>query len=54
LATSTYPLNGKASLKGKKIGLFIPCYIDLVYPDVGRCLSTGSSSASPLPALVST
>ena len=35
MATSIYPLNGKASLKGKKIGLFIPCYIDLVYPEVG-------------------
>jgi Cysteine-rich domain len=35
LATSTYPLNGRVSLKGKKIGLFIPCYIDLVYPEVG-------------------
>jgi L-lactate dehydrogenase complex protein LldE len=35
LATSTYPLNGRESLKGKKIGLFIPCYIDLVYPEVG-------------------
>ena len=35
MATSTYPLNGRASLKGKKIGLFIPCYIDLVYPEVG-------------------
>jgi L-lactate dehydrogenase complex protein LldE len=35
VATSTYPLKEKESLKGKKIGLFIPCYIDLVYPEVG-------------------
>ena len=35
MATSTYPINGKVSLKGKKIGLFIPCYIDMVYPEVG-------------------
>ena len=35
MATSTYPLNGRVSLKGKKIGLFIPCYIDLVYPEGG-------------------
>jgi Fe-S oxidoreductase len=35
VATITHPLNGKEPLKGKKIGLFIPCYIDLVYPEVG-------------------
>jgi L-lactate dehydrogenase complex protein LldE len=34
VATSTYPLNEKESLKEMKIGLFIPCYIDLIFPEV--------------------
>jgi L-lactate dehydrogenase complex protein LldE len=27
--------NGKPALQGTKVGLFIPCYIDVVYPEVG-------------------
>jgi L-lactate dehydrogenase complex protein LldE len=34
VATSTM-LGVKESLKGMKIGLFIPCYIDMVYPEAG-------------------
>ena len=35
MGTSTHALNGTETLKGKKIGLFIPCYIDLIFPQVG-------------------
>jgi L-lactate dehydrogenase complex protein LldE len=35
LSTLTQPLVRKPALQGARIGLFIPCYIDLVYPKVG-------------------
>jgi L-lactate dehydrogenase complex protein LldE len=35
LATLTQPVNHTASQRPMRIGLFIPCYIDLVYPEVG-------------------
>ena len=35
MSTLTQPLTPAESLRGMKIGLFIPCYIDLVYPEVG-------------------
>jgi L-lactate dehydrogenase complex protein LldE len=31
----TKPLNLPKALGDAKIGLFIPCYIDLIYPEVG-------------------
>jgi Fe-S oxidoreductase len=35
LATLMNPLNLQASARDLKIGLFIPCYIDMIYPKVG-------------------
>jgi L-lactate dehydrogenase complex protein LldE len=35
LATLTQPLSRTVAPHDMKIGLFIPCYIDLVYPEVG-------------------
>ena len=35
MATIIQPLSHAASPRDMKIGLFIPCYIDLVYPKVG-------------------
>jgi L-lactate dehydrogenase complex protein LldE len=35
LATLSEAMNGKASPREMKIGLFIPCYVDLFYPQVG-------------------
>src|SRR5262245_48732227 len=35
LATSTQPSSRTVPFRDMKIGLFIPCYIDLVYPKVG-------------------
>jgi L-lactate dehydrogenase complex protein LldE len=35
MATLTKSLSGETSPKALKIGLFMPCYIDLVYPKVG-------------------
>jgi len=35
MSTLTQPLSRAESLRDMKIGLFIPCYIDLVYPEVG-------------------
>jgi hypothetical protein len=35
MATLTEALNAKAFSRDMKIGLFIPCYIDMVYPEVG-------------------
>ena len=35
MATITQPLSHAVSPRDLKIGLFIPCYIDLVYPKVG-------------------
>ena len=35
MSASTYTHDKRESLKGTRIGLFIPCYIDLVFPEVG-------------------
>ena len=35
MATSTYMQDKREVLKRAKVGLFIPCYIDLVFPEVG-------------------
>jgi hypothetical protein len=35
VATLIDTKNGKASQRDLKVGLFIPCYIDLIYPEVG-------------------
>jgi len=35
LATLTEPVSRPAPSRNSKIGLFIPCYIDLIYPQVG-------------------
>ena len=35
MTTLTQAANGKAFPRDMKIGLFIPCYIDMVYPEVG-------------------
>ena len=35
MATLTQPIGREAAARELKIGLFIPCYIDLVYPEVG-------------------
>jgi L-lactate dehydrogenase complex protein LldE len=35
LATLTKSLNRQASARDLKIGLFMPCYIDVIYPEVG-------------------
>jgi len=35
MTTLTQAANGKAFSRDMKIGLFIPCYIDMVYPEVG-------------------
>jgi hypothetical protein len=35
MSTLAQPLSRAESLRDMKIGLFIPCYIDLVYPEVG-------------------
>jgi hypothetical protein len=34
MATLNQPSSRQASPQGLKIGLFMPCYIDLVYPEV--------------------
>jgi hypothetical protein len=35
MATLTQPISQELTSRDMKIGLFIPCYIDLVYPEVG-------------------
>jgi L-lactate dehydrogenase complex protein LldE len=35
VATLTEPINSKEFCRDMKIGLFIPCYIDMIYPEVG-------------------
>ena len=35
MSTVTEPLHHAETLSDRKIGLFVPCYIDLVYPEVG-------------------
>jgi L-lactate dehydrogenase complex protein LldE len=35
MATLSEATNGKAFSRDMKIGLFIPCYIDMIYPEVG-------------------
>src|ERR1700733_416119 len=35
MATITQAANGRAFSRDMNVGLFIPCYIDMVYPEVG-------------------
>ncbi len=35
MATQTEAINRKQLSRNAKIGLFIPCYIDMIYPEVG-------------------
>lgn len=35
MAATTFGGDKREALRGTKIGLFIPCYTDLVFPEVG-------------------